>query len=139
MIPALICRAVRQSSYGQYIYNLQLVLVYNSRGVDVRKEWLKTTREMTLGISQRKGHFLRSMGIAADHLHLLLGCGVAESPRDVAMSYMNNLAYAHGMARVFQFGFYAGTFGRYDLNAIRRALSWAVTVPPDKSDGDEEG
>ena len=45
----------------------------------------------------------------------MLGCNVTESPAEVALSYMNNLAWTAGMKRVFGFGFYVGTFGEYDL------------------------
>ena len=40
----------------------------------------------------------------------------------VALAYMNNLAYAHGMQPLFYHSYYAGTFGTYDLDAIRRLL-----------------
>lgn len=52
-------------------------------------------------------------------MHLLLGCDVAEAPQDVVLSYMNNLAHVHGRRRIFTNGYYAGTIGRYDLNAVR--------------------
>jgi len=42
---------------------------------------------------------------------------------DVALGYMNNIAYGYGMVPLFQSGFYAGTFGEYDLGAIRQALA----------------
>ncbi len=32
---------------------------------------------------------------------------------------MNNLAYAAGMKPIVPFGFYVGTFGEYDLGAMR--------------------
>ncbi|HPM80844.1 MAG TPA: hypothetical protein PLF81_09095 [Candidatus Anammoximicrobium sp.] len=31
-----------------------------------------------------------------------------------------DLAYAHGMQPVYQFGYYIGTFGEYDMDAVRR-------------------
>ena len=43
-----------------------------------------------------------------------------ESPCQVALSYMNNLAYASGMKRAFAFGFYVGTFGEYDIGVAAR-------------------
>ncbi len=60
--------------------------------------------------------------LVANHLHVLLGCDVADAPRDVALSLMNNLAYAHGMKRVYESSFYVGTFGPYDHGAIRPPL-----------------
>jgi REP element-mobilizing transposase RayT len=111
----------RRSSYGQFIYNLHLVLVHRERGVDVREDWLRTVHQTLPRISGKKGHLLSRAGITADHIHLTIGCDVKEAPADVALSYMNNLAYAAGMKSVFQFGFYVGTFGRYDLRAVRRS------------------
>ncbi len=70
-------------------------------------------------IVEKKGHLLSRAGIFADHLHLAVGCGIRESPQEVALSYMNNLAYARGMRPVFQFGCYVGTFGEYDFGALK--------------------
>ena len=53
------------------------------------------------------------------HVHVLLGCNLAESPQEVALGYLNNLAYAQEMRRVYQYGFYVGTVGEYDLGAVR--------------------
>jgi len=53
-------------------------------------------------------------------VHLLLGCKLTESPLDVALGYLNNLAFVQGMQRVYQFGFDVGTVGEYDLGAVRR-------------------
>jgi hypothetical protein len=44
------------------------------------------------------------------------------SPEEVALKYLNNLAYAHDMQRLFQFGYFAGTIGPYDMDAVRRSL-----------------
>ena len=55
-------------------------------------------------------------------VHLVLGCQPTESPLEVALGYLNNLAYVQEMRRVYQYGFYVGTVGEYDLGAIRRSL-----------------
>ena len=112
----------RRSNYGEYLFNLHTVLVNEGRWREVREEAIAKTREMIVGASGKKGHLLSRAGIVADHIHLMLGCGIGESPQEVALGYLNNLAFAYGMKPIFQFGFYAGTFGEYDLGAIRRAL-----------------
>jgi hypothetical protein len=56
-----------------------------------------------------------------DHPHATLACGFEQSPEEVALGYMNNLAFAHGMKPLFCGSFYVGTFGQYDMGAIRRA------------------
>jgi hypothetical protein len=78
---------------------------------------------MIVWSAQKKGHRVARAGILADHVHLLLGCNLTESPQDVALSYLNNLAFAQGMLRVYQFGYYVGTVGEYDLGAVRRNLA----------------
>jgi hypothetical protein len=59
----------------------------------------------------------------SNHLHILLGCSVDESPQMVALALMNNIAYAFEMKPVLEFSFYAGTFGPYDRGAIRKEYS----------------
>jgi REP element-mobilizing transposase RayT len=112
--------AVRRSSYGQFVHNLHVVLVNDGRWMEIREDVLEGMRAILLRSAEAKGHLLSRAGLFADHLHLAIGCGVAESPQDVALGYMNNLAHAQGMRPVFQFGYYVGTFGEYDFGALRR-------------------
>ena len=72
-------------------------------------------RDTVVQAAAKKGHLLSPAGVLTDHIHLMLGCGLRESPGEVARSYMNNLAYVCGSKHVFAFGFYVGTFGKYDL------------------------
>jgi REP element-mobilizing transposase RayT len=112
----------QRSSHGEYRYNLHIVLVHEERWNEVRDAVLSAIQRMILTASQAKQHRLSRAGILADHVHLLLGCNLVESPLEVALGYLNNLAYAQGMHRVYQYGFYVGTVGEYDLGAIRRNL-----------------
>jgi hypothetical protein len=73
---------------------------------------------MILKIARQRGHLLSRAAIVADHVHLALGCGIAVSPMEVALCYMNNLAYAMGMRPVFMFSYYVGTFGEYDRGVV---------------------
>jgi REP element-mobilizing transposase RayT len=110
------------SSHARYVYNLHLVLVHNGRWCEVREDRLMRTREMILGIAKKKKHRLSRAAILSDHVHLTMGCAIEETPEAVALTYMNNLAYAHGMEPLFYHSYYVGTFGTYDLGAIRRLL-----------------
>ena len=65
---------------------------------------------------------LARASIVPEHIHLSLGCNLEESPLDVALSYMNNLAYASEQRPVFKFGCFVGTFGEYDLGVIPREV-----------------
>jgi len=53
-------------------------------------------------------------------VHILLGCGIQDNPLSVVLGFANNLAFAHDMKSILEFGFYAGTFGPNDRDAIRR-------------------
>jgi len=114
---------VRYSSYGQFRYNLHLVMVNRGRDVQIDDDVLSAVQAMIQNAARKKGHLLSHGRILADHIHLTLGCDVKETPLDVALGYLNNLAYAQGMTDVYEYSFYVGTFGEYDRGAIRRALS----------------
>ena len=112
----------RRSGHGEFDYNLHLVVVNRERFVEIREEYVRRTNEMLKGVARKKNHLLSRIGLLADHVHWTLGCKIDESPLEVGVSYLNNLAFAHGMRPVFQFGFYAGTFGSYDMDAVRQKL-----------------
>ncbi len=109
----------RQSGHALYWYALHVCFVHEGRCPELRTAALQAMRKMILRAAQKKRHALSRAGILADHIHLALGCNPHESPADVALSYMNNLAYVCGCKRLFSFGFYVGTFGEYDLGAAR--------------------
>lgn len=111
-----------RGSHGEYRYNLHIVLVHDGRWNEIRNERLTAVRDMIANASQAKGHRLSRAAILADHVHLLVGCNYLESPQEVALGYLNNLAFAQGMQRSYQFGYYAGTVGEYDLGAVRRRV-----------------
>jgi REP element-mobilizing transposase RayT len=105
----------RQNAHARYWYNLHVCFVNEGRCMEIQSRPLRRMHDMILRAAAKKGHLLSRAGIVPDHVHLTLGCNVSESPAEVALSYMNNLAYACDLKRVFAFGFYVGTFGEYDL------------------------
>jgi len=120
--PSVDLDAVRASGHGQFIYNLHLVFVHRQRGIDVHEESLRAAHEMIQRASAGHERLLSKTAVLSDHLHLAVGCGIDESPQKVALSYLNNLAYAQGMKAEYEFGAYLGTFGRFDRGAVRKAL-----------------
>lgn len=108
----------RQGSHGIYWYNLHVVLVHCERWREVREDVLGRVQAMIIGACETKGWLLSRAGILADHVHIVLGCSLSVAPLDVGLSFLNNLAYAHGMRPVFQFGGYLGTVGEYDQGAV---------------------
>ena len=109
----------QRTSQGLYWHNLHVVLVHRDRWMEVREEVLIATHEMIVKVAQAKRLLLSRAGILPDHVHLAIGCPFNVAPLDVALAFLNNLAYAHGMKPVFQFGAFVGTFGEYDSRAVR--------------------
>jgi hypothetical protein len=54
-------------------------------------------------------------------LHLALRGNIEHAPEAIALSLMNNLAYAAGQKPLWEYGYYAGSFGEYDMNAVRES------------------
>jgi REP element-mobilizing transposase RayT len=106
------------TAQGRYWYNLHLVLVHQQRWAEVRQQVLTDVRAMILKVCAKKNYALSRAGILADHVHLALGCPLEVAPVDVALAFLNNLAFVHQMRPVFQFGAYVGTFGEYDQGAV---------------------
>jgi REP element-mobilizing transposase RayT len=108
------------SAHGRYIYNLHVAVVHAERWRQARENFLNATRDRVLLMARQKGHRLSRLAILADHLHLAMGAPHEQSPEDIALGYLNSLSDAHGMQLVYQFGYYVGTFGEYDMNAVRQ-------------------
>jgi len=105
----------RATSHALYAFNIHVVLQVQSGESAYDERSLNAWHEMIARASQAKGHRLSRAAILPNHLHLLLGCQLDESPEQVALGYLNNLSYACGMKPVFRYSYYVGTFGEYDL------------------------
>jgi REP element-mobilizing transposase RayT len=108
----------RQTAHAIYWYNLHLVFVMRDRDMQLKDETLTAIRNMICAVVKKKGHVLSRAAILPDHIHLAIGCELGETPGEVALSYMNNLAFAVGMKPLFEYGYWVGTFGEYDLGAV---------------------
>lgn len=111
--------AQRATSHGLFSYNLHIVLETINSEAAYDEASLGAWHDMILKSSQAKGHLLSRASILPNHIHLLIGCGFDESPEQVVLAYLNNLAYCCGLQPRFRFSYYAGTFGEYDLGAIQ--------------------
>jgi len=120
--PSVAIDQVRIGNYGRFVYGLQIVIENQGGWSEIREDVLAGSRAMILQASKSKNWQLARIGLVCNHIHILLGCHVTESPQDVALSLLNNLAFAQGMRPAFRFGYYAGTFGKYNRSAIRRSL-----------------
>ena len=120
--PGVILDEEQTGSHGMFVYGLQVVVENSGGWNEIRDKVLVDTRDMVVRASASKGWRLARIGLLSNHLHILLGCSMTDSPESVALSLLNNLAYAQGMTPAFRFSYYVGTFGRYDRNAIRRVV-----------------
>lgn len=118
--PRVDLSAARRTSHAIYWYNLHLVVVNDERYREVRDEALQGMRDAILKVSRERGHLLSRAAIVPDHVHLLLGCRLEESPEEVALIYLNSMAEACGRKAVFKPSYFVGTFSEYDLGVIPR-------------------
>ncbi len=104
---------------GRYWYNLHLVLVVSDRFPITAEAALTTIRDRCFVIATKKGYAVRALSVMPDHLHLALRGNIEQSPQEIALAFQNNLAFALGQNAVWSHKYYAGTFGEYDMQAIR--------------------
>jgi len=95
------------------------VLVTEERYRRGDERWLGRIRDQSLKIALRKGHAISSLSVMPDHLHIALRGNIEHSPQEIALAFQNNLAYALGQVRVWRHTYDAGTFGEYDMQAVR--------------------
>ncbi len=107
-----------KTEHGDIWYNLHIVLVHEDRWRDVDAVRLKSTRDIILRCATRKNWRLSRCAILADHLHAALGCQVTDSPQQVVLTLMNNIAWVYGMKPILCHSAFLGTFGEYDQRAI---------------------
>ena len=109
-----------ESLSGRYWYNLHLVLVVGGRYRIGDHQRLTTLREWCPRIAAKKGHGLSRLAILPDHMHMSLRGTIEQTPEEIALAYMNNLAYAVGQMAIWEFGYYVGSFSEYDMGAVRK-------------------
>jgi REP element-mobilizing transposase RayT len=108
------------SARGRYWYNLHVVLVAAERFRITDLHTLTTVRDAALRVAAKKEHWISRLSVMNDHLHMALRGRAHESPADIVFAYQNNLAYALGRKRLWQDSYYVGTFGEYNMDAVRR-------------------
>jgi REP element-mobilizing transposase RayT len=120
--PAVDLSVPTQSNSGRYWYNLHLVLVTSERYRMSQPATLQTIRETALRVCVKKGFAASRLAVLPDHLHLALRGAVDQTPEQIALAFLNNLAYALEQRPWWQSGYYAGTFGEYSMAAVRSDL-----------------
>lgn len=107
---------------GRYWYDLHIVLVVEGRHKITRDQDLAVICDGGIKISRKKKYRLSALSVMPDHLHLSLRAAIEDSPEDVVLAFQNNLAYMLGQKKVWKDNYYVGTFGVYDMSAVRRKL-----------------
>ena len=105
---------------GRYWHNLHAVLVTESRHRAHAAELLSRIRDGCLGIAEKRGFQISTGSILPDHVHLALRGDIQRSPHEIVLCFQNNLAYLLGQRRLWMDTYYVGTFGEYDMKAVRR-------------------
>jgi REP element-mobilizing transposase RayT len=111
--------APTETTSGRYWYNLHLVLVTEERWRNTEDSWLNKIRDQSLRIAEKKGYAISRLSLMPDHLHMSLRGNIEHSPEQVALAFQNNLAHIL-RTRAWRDTYYVGTFGEYDMNAVRR-------------------
>ncbi len=104
-------------------YNLHVVLAVQQKQPIRNLEKLRTARDCCPKIARKKGHAISIKSVMPDHLHLALRGNPEQSPEEIALAFQNNLAFALGQNAVWEYNYYVGTFGEYDMGAVRQSVS----------------
>lgn len=108
-----------ESNSGRYWYNAHLVLVAAQRFRITRPDVLGRIRDAAFVVAGENGCRIAALSVMPDHVHLALRGDIERTPEAMAVAFQNGLARAAG-CRVWQDGYYVGTFSEYDLDVIRR-------------------
>jgi REP element-mobilizing transposase RayT len=117
--PAIDLSQPTQSGSGRYWYNMHLVLVADDRYRLAEGTLLERIRDTALRICAKKGYLASRLAFLPDHLHIALRGAIGQSPEEIALAFLNNLAFALDRRRWWQAGYYMGTFGEYTMAAAR--------------------
>jgi REP element-mobilizing transposase RayT len=109
-----------KTNSGRYWYNLHLVFVLRKKFWLTDAVQLGKLRDGCLRIAELKDHRISRLAVMPDHLHIALRGNTAVSPEDIALNFMNNLAFLLRQDGLWQPSYYVGGFAEYDMDAIRR-------------------
>jgi REP element-mobilizing transposase RayT len=104
---------------GRYWYHLHLVLVTDFRMRITDQKSLEKINRTCQAIAKTKGYGISRRSLMPDHLHLSLSGNIEQSPEAIALTFMNNTAYAFGQRAIWRPGYYVGSFGEFDMGAVR--------------------
>lgn len=118
--PEVDLSAIQFSAHARHRCNLHLVFVHNRYCPAPSPTQLADVRDMIRRASTAKKYALSRIGLLPDHLHLIVGVPHDVTPFDVALSYMNNIAFVYGLKPVLMPSCFMGSIGEYNLGAIQK-------------------
>ena len=125
--PTVDLRRPTRTKSGAYWYDLHLVILVDRRYGQLGSMDLRRVRDGSFRIARRKGHLLSAVAVVPDHIHMAIRGLLQMSPEELALSYLNDLAQVTGTRSIWQPGYYVGTFGVYNMNAIRPRFKCAAS------------
>jgi len=108
------------SSHGRYWYGLHVVFVVASRYRVGERRFLDRLGARVRDAAAGEGCALKRVAIMPDHMHLALRGNPKLSPAEIGVGLQEATADVAG-CRLWEDGFYVGTFGDYDQGAVRGA------------------
>jgi len=82
-----------------------------------QRNWLiiALTKDSILRHAAENQHRISRLAILPDHVHFTVGVGYGQSACEIVLSYMNQVAAAHGGLTFWMDSHYVGTIGPYDM------------------------
>lgn len=108
-----------ESNSGRYWYNLHVVLVVAGRFRIANPQKLAAIRDAAFAVAEGEGHRMALLPLMPDRIYMAIRGNIERSPEKTALAFQNGLACAAG-CRVWQDGYYVGTFSECDLSVVRR-------------------
>lgn len=101
--------APRRIDHGVHDLTLRIVAVHDKRFRTMRGADRETTMRAILDTAAKYDHDPIEVTAAPDHLWMTVNVPAERSPGEVALSYLNNVAFRHGMRPVFERGYHIET------------------------------
>jgi REP element-mobilizing transposase RayT len=120
--PTIHLDKVQRSSYGEYVHNLHIVLETSEGWNEVRENVLRAYLQAIQQACREERWRLSRIGLVCNHIHILLGAGIADAPERVALELLRRVKEAQSMKGMWKSSYYVGSFGAYDRGAIWNAL-----------------
>ena len=108
----------KRARFGVYWFNLHIVLVHLERWRCGNRDLVLATRDIVTKSCGKKNWQLSRLSLVPDHLHMAIGCSFQETPSEIVLSLMNNIAWVHGMKPLLCHSAFVGTFGEYDQRSV---------------------